>query len=682
MRDHRDPRKQLRIHDVFATQRAKLAMPGGDGALAHADATPDDSGELLLCGPCQPGKDSSRTSQTTECSNGNAVLGDGLGFLEEELVSKNYPADVEGGGNCSNQPHQKHVGKCMRGFHWETEEGRQRCLKIISDSNPDKDASQMTSEWWTHRVSSRVSKLLVVCLTCEQTCASSSIGNFLRTGRFHCKCNQRRRVEAYQRTMQAKGPEWRSERAKKGNDTKGLAGRKEAARKRLQTYTSERMAAVHRRRWRGYSENKRATISTNVRLGHANRTAEQKEFSEHQRQETLGEEGRETAARRRLLSMGKEGLVRASQKRKKTISSFTPERWKAINKKQRLAMGPFKLQRAMVRRLQTMTRERRQAAAQKRLITLTPERRKEATRKGQKTMTTEKRKASAKRRADTYASFSSQKVQEIAQKRLTTFTPVRRRVAKRKAQATLGPEGRSQAAAKGRANMGAERRREAARKAEITKGRSCESEACQALPGPMRGIGRWKSKKWGKVCWDCLGRLDPDRTKRKVRREHLIVAEIQRLLPELEVYADEWVWDCPFPGGCSLKKPDLLYRMPAHNLYIQFEIDENGHSRYQCLDEDARLEIIAADVGMPGTVLRINPDGSPKMLEKIKTITGEQLWVASKHFASAMIRVADFVRDQLQLIQHIPNTISRYYFDASMEAPCVPSVAYARHTLS
>jgi hypothetical protein len=45
--------------------------------------------------------------------------------------------------------------------------------------------------------------------------------------------------------------------------------------------------------------------------------------------------------------------------------------------------------------------------------------------------------------------------------------------------------------------------------------------------------------------------------------------------------------------------------------YVQLEVDEDGHAEYACCDEDTRLEIIAADVGLPGLVLRVNPDEPP-----------------------------------------------------------------------
>ena len=79
-------------------------------------------------------------------------------------------------------------------------------------------------------------------------------------------------------------------------------------------------------------------------------------------------------------------------------------------------------------------------------------------------------------------------------------------------------------------------------------------------------------------------------------------------------------WDCTAPGGCSLKRADLLYVFDSR--YVQVEVDEKGHASYPCYDEDTRLEIIAADVGLPGMVLRINPDAcfGPKRLSNGETV--------------------------------------------------------------
>ena len=95
----------------------------------------------------------------------------------------------------------------------------------------------------------------------------------------------------------------------------------------------------------------------------------------------------------------------------------------------------------------------------------------------------------------------------------------------------------------------------------------------------------------------------------KLRSEHYIVDELNRRMPELMGKARSATWDCTAPGGCSLKRADLQYIFDDR--YAQVEEDEKGHTSYPCYDEDARLEIIAADVGLPGMVLRLNPDATP-----------------------------------------------------------------------
>jgi hypothetical protein len=114
--------------------------------------------------------------------------------------------------------------------------------------------------------------------------------------------------------------------------------------------------------------------------------------------------------------------------------------------------------------------------------------------------------------------------------------------------------------------------------------------------------------------------LEPEKARVKVRTEHYVVDELNRRMPELRGKARSATWDCSAPGGCSLKRADLLYIFDYQ--YVQVEVDERGHASYPCFDEDARLEIIAADVGLPGMVLRINPDAvfGPKRLSNGETV--------------------------------------------------------------
>ncbi len=104
----------------------------------------------------------------------------------------------------------------------------------------------------------------------------------------------------------------------------------------------------------------------------------------------------------------------------------------------------------------------------------------------------------------------------------------------------------------------------------------------------------------GAASWRCR-----ELAKLKVRKEHYVLAELHRLLPQLDT-AEMVVWDCRIPGGCSLRRPDHLFAWPER--YIHTEVNENGHAEEKCEDEDSRLELIAADLGRPGLVVRIDPD--------------------------------------------------------------------------
>ena len=78
--------------------------------------------------------------------------------------------------------------------------------------------------------------------------------------------------------------------------------------------------------------------------------------------------------------------------------------------------------------------------------------------------------------------------------------------------------------------------------------------------------------------------------------------------------------------------------------YIQIEVDEAGHAGYNCFDEDTRLEVIAADVGTPGLVLRLNPD-DPCCFAKQRLINGEAaLRVISSAFHALMGQTCDAIK--------------------------------------
>ncbi|OLP76603.1 hypothetical protein AK812_SmicGene43441 [Symbiodinium microadriaticum] len=149
-------------------------------------------------------------------------------------------------------------------------------------------------------------------------------------------------------------------------------------------------------------------------------------------------------------------------------------------------------------------------------------------------------------------------------------------------------------------------------------GTRCQSAVCSALESPPHA--GFKDPAGRALCWPCLGAQYPERAKLKVRKEHLMLAELQRRLPWLGEWAQQLIWDCPVPGGCTLKRPDMLFRL--EDRFVQIEVDEEGHEDLSCADEDSRLELIAADVGLPGLVLRLNPDAE-RVLKRRRLCNGE-----------------------------------------------------------
>ena len=182
-------------------------------------------------------------------------------------------------------------------------------------------------------------------------------------------------------------------------------------------------------------------------------------------------------------------------------------------------------------------------------------------------------------------------------------------------------------------------------------GRRCESAACMAYAdASLRGYARYAApsdklhgtvfiRRGTPLCYACLGSAYSDCVTLKVRQEHLILAELQRLLPGLEDWFLEW--DCPLTGGCSLKRPDMLWEMPR--FYLQFEVDEGGQ-RHE--DSRERLDEIHSAMGgrLPGLVVRVNAEG---MLRKKQHHDGEIKYTATPRFATVMEDVAAFLQKEV-----------------------------------
>ncbi len=59
----------------------------------------------------------------------------------------------------------------------------------------------------------------------------------------------------------------------------------------------------------------------------------------------------------------------------------------------------------------------------------------------------------------------------------------------------------------------------------------------------------YRSSEGQPLCWGCFTAQYPERAKLKVRKEHLILAELQRRLPWLGERAQQLIWDCPVPAA-------------------------------------------------------------------------------------------------------------------------------------
>ena len=95
--------------------------------------------------------------------------------------------------------------------------------------------------------------------------------------------------------------------------------------------------------------------------------------------------------------------------------------------------------------------------------------------------------------------------------------------------------------------------------------------------------------------------------KLKVRKEHFVLAEIQRQIPELEDYFV--TQDCKIPGqSCVSYRPDIAWSV--NDTLIHVEIDENGESHE---DDDTRLVAIHSASNCKNHIcIRFNPDESSK----------------------------------------------------------------------
>ena len=149
------------------------------------------------------------------------------------------------------------------------------------------------------------------------------------------------------------------------------------------------------------------------------------------------------------------------------------------------------------------------------------------------------------------------------------------------------------------------------------------------------------------LCWGCFTVNHPDLAKSKIRKEHLVLAELERRCPDVYKRCTRTSWDCPVEGGCSLKRPDLSLDFGTHVVVV--EVDEAQHDEANCWDEDARLAVISADFQRPISVIRLRVDAPAPCFRRKRLSNGEPSWVAVEaSFSLLMSRAEAALRELAQ----------------------------------
>ena len=218
---------------------------------------------------------------------------------------------------------------------------------------------------------------------------------------------------------------------------------------------------------------------------------------------------------------------------------------------------------------------------------------------------------------------------------------------------------------------------------------------------------------WGSVCARCFAHFEPEKAKKKLRKEHFCIGEIHiRWNGVLKSTATkvEPKFDKATEDGSNLR-PDAMYLVSklywkrstllrnsfsslrlfrfqpeTFRWFFQIEIDEKwvlfeqpyeslkgrGHPRKTCMQEDNRLAIIAADAGCPGVVLRIAPDNPEALMFKRRK--KDELLDTSSYFAPCIQKVGSLIEkvseDPAEFFKFREHRV--FFLDASMDQPVEP----------
>ena len=142
------------------------------------------------------------------------------------------------------------------------------------------------------------------------------------------------------------------------------------------------------------------------------------------------------------------------------------------------------------------------------------------------------------------------------------------------------------------------------------------------------------------LCFGCHRHEYPGKHPWSARREHLMIAELHRLLPELGPLVV--VQDCPVPAACSLRRPDLFCDLGR--AWLAFECDEGGLAHPEA---PGKYEAFFKDLGeRPILLVRVNAD--PMFRKQFVHGVGTS-YQGNERFAPMMEQVAQEVSRLLEL---------------------------------
>jgi len=185
----------------------------------------------------------------------------------------------------------------------------------------------------------------------------------------------------------------------------------------------------------------------------------------------------------------------------------------------------------------------------------------------------------------------------------------------------------------------------------------CETQGCSVYEPGERPLSYRMSPGGVRMCTHCFRSIHPDLNRLRVRVEHFVLADIQRVIPELTKYLS--VQDCPVPCGVSMERPDALYIVKSGKTLVQIEIDETPDHEN---DKSRLMRILASTDAVEHIVIRIHTHGTsciPSMFTKKRLRNGEKVLEARPIEFDRRMRI---IEDTIRILLKNNNTCVKELF--------------------